>query len=408
MTLEARDLRGRRDGLGAWWFRLSAPAEPVDGAPFHERENVRRAQLASVILLVFMLGWIGFIPVGFANGYQSYPLILLTGLFMFGSLLYLNRRGWVTVVGVFLIVLIDLGFLVFALALPGTLPQRTSIFDILLLGDLISISTLEPGSIFFVALGNLVLVPLAVFGGNSASVLVTGDVRPVIGLIVQPVIMQLMTAIVAYLWASSVLRSLRRADYAEQSALLRKYDDAERRDLEEGLRQLLAAHAALANGNYAIRAPTLKHPVLWQMSNSLNNIAARSSHLAEDEAVLRRVQEDAHRLASALNAIRAGRQPTWPQPSGTPVDEVIEAAKGTMPLVTMSGPLPPHVPLTGQGSISQPGVQPDSSYDFPSWLLPPTGDRSAQGPRGEPRNPANPWNDGEWPDLGGSHGSGRS
>lgn len=401
MGYEARTVAWNLGNIRSSWFRLTAIEEPPEGVPFHARENARRTRMASVILLVIGLCWLVLAPLGVTQGFGAYPLIFLLGLFVIGALLYLNHRGWVTAVGLFLIVLIDLGFLVMAIGTKTALPQRSSIFDILLIGDLVAVSTLEPGSVFFVALGNLMLVPMAVLGAGDFSMLAKQGSASIIGLIVQPLVTQALAAIVAYLWASSSLRYLRRVDQAESVAQIRAQDDISRRDLEEGLRQLLAMHAALANGNYTIRTPALRHPALWQMGASLNNLAARSARLAQEEFVLQRTREESHRLAAALNALRTGRTPIWPVPSGTPLDEVIEAAQGSMPLLMTSGPLPPDVPLSGPHGPTRSQANPPASYELPPWLRPAQQDDGSQPPGAQQFDSSGWWNNLGWPDLGG-------
>jgi hypothetical protein len=69
--------------------------------------------------------------------------------------------------------------------------------------------------------------------------------------------------------------------------------------------------------------------LLWQIGSSLNTLIARLARLAQMDFLLRRTGQEAQRLAEAIRMMRAGRQPIWPTPSGTPLDEVIVALVDT-------------------------------------------------------------------------------
>jgi hypothetical protein len=140
-----------------------------------------------------------------------------------------------------------------------------------------------------------------------------------------PLLMQVVVALVAYFWARSVFNALKRADRAEEIAALERREVERTHELEQGVRELLDVHVQLANGDFQVRAQPIRNPLLWQIGSSLNTLIARFARLAQMEFLLRRTDQEARRLAESIRIARAGRQPTWPAPSGTPLDEVIVA-----------------------------------------------------------------------------------
>jgi hypothetical protein len=185
--------------------------------------------------------------------------------------------------------------------------------------------------------------------------------------------MQVIVAIVAFLWAHSMLNALRRADRAEEIAILEQRELDRQAELEEGARQLLDVHVRLANGDFQARAPNMRNPLLWSVGNSLNLLIARLSRTAGAEMMLRREEEEARRLANTIRLARNGRQPSWPVPTGVPLDLVLEALSNRR--LTIGGALsepgarqanPPH------NLVSQPPPEPpaDSGYELPDWLRP--------------------------------------
>src|SRR5262249_8727336 len=140
----------------------------------------------------------------------------------------------------------------------------------------------------------------------------------------------LSVAFFAWLGARSQETAILRADRAEEMAELERREVERTRELEEGVRQLLEVHVHLANGDFAVRTPNIRNPLLWQIGNSLNNLINRLSRFAQADFVLRRTQEESRRLSEALYAYSAGRSPIWPAPSNTPLDQVVDALRRSM------------------------------------------------------------------------------
>jgi hypothetical protein len=180
-----------------------------------------------------------------------------------------------------------------------------------------------------------------------------------------PVLAQAIVAFVAYLWAQSVLSALRRADRAEEIALMEQRELRRTYELEEGVRELLAVHVQLANGNFQVRTPPIRNPLLWQIGNSLNTLIARFARLAQADSMVNQTRQDASWLAEAIRAAREGRQPVWPAPSGSPLDDVVAALTGAE-----WRPLSERGPSLGRGATWDLGRESDPGNGFAAGMLP--------------------------------------
>jgi hypothetical protein len=322
---------------------LVAPPTPPTSADFATRERARRGRLAGVLLLAFTLielaALVQFTVVDDDHPYMKMTLVaclLLT--VVVGAL---NRLGWSVAAALLLVALADLPLA----AIPATAIGGK--FDTVDLGALylaagsllVAASVLEPWSVFLVAALNCALMAALMLGMPHTEafnqLLASNNAQQAFA---GPLLMQAVVALVAFVWARSVLMALRRADRAEEIAALQQREAQRTHDLEQGVRELLAAHVQIANGNFQARVPAIRNPLLWQIGSSLNNLMARFGRLAQMEFLLHRTEQEAHRLAESIRMARAGGRPLWPAPTGAPLDEVITALTDAPP----SAPPPSH------------------------------------------------------------------
>lgn len=362
-----------------WWFWLTAPPEPPASARFAVRERARRGRLLSILLLGFLLLLLGAL-------YQylvvdsDHPAMVATLLFALAAAFVaaaLNRVGFVRTAGFLMVALAEL-------PLAGTLAAtKDGRLDVLHLGAfyliggslLVAASVLAPWSVFPVAALNsalaIALVRLLPQTPALRALLASNDGQQAL---LGPVVMQGILALVAYFWARSTVDALRRADRAEEVALLERRELERQAELEEGVRQLLAVHVQLANGDSNARAPMLRNPMLWQVGNSLNMLIARLGRYAQAEYVLRREREEAHRVAEAIQLARSGHAVVWPAPSGLPLDPVTEAlrAGGVVSIPTRGSPSTPLAYAPSPAPPVSPADQADQDEEsaLPDWLRP--------------------------------------
>jgi large-conductance mechanosensitive channel len=326
-----------RDRL-AWWYALTAPPEPGPQAAADVRDTARRARLASVILLGLFAVLVPAIPIALSD-FPTLLITLVVGVACLACVL-LNRSGNVNAVG-YLLTLALIGGIAFLIINEpqGQLDfYYIPIYDLLIMPLLVAAATLPPVNMFIVAVINGLFIVLDLFLQPHAANFAFFDPHGAItsdgyGVLLRPVLLQVLVAIVLYLLVVSISRANQRADLAEQMAELERREAERARQLEDGVAQVLQTHVQLANGNFRARVPYLQNPQLWQIGTSLNNLINRLERFAQADAQMGRVQQVAHQLAQTLQAARNGYPFQWPAPSGTPIDEVIEI---------LSRPTPPQ------------------------------------------------------------------
>ncbi len=381
--------------LADTWFRLTAPPVPPLGAGFAAREHARRGHLASTLLLLVLLLWFASFPEALASQSAANLPIFGIGLLVIGGALLLNRLGAVEVVALLLIGVIDVGYVAILVSAHATLDLLVvPVFDLLIYAVLIAVSLLPPAIVFLVAMGNVVLILGAVslrpHTTEFDALLQSGHID---GLLVQPITLQLAVALVTYLWVRSAVQAIRRADRAEEMALLEARQRERVREINEGVRQLLDVHVRLANGDFHAQVPVLRSAPLWQVGRSLNTLIARMARLGQADFMLRREHEEAQRLVAAIDAWGRGQPPLWPAPTGLPLDGVIEAlrelsSRGGRPrnqlLDSPQSHWRPGAELSAPplAPVSQPVWPSEAAPALPEWLHPAEREDYPGGPAG--------------------------
>lgn len=319
-------------GLFGWWFRLTVPPEPPASADFATRDRARRGRLGGSLLLGLLAITILTVFIGLGD-----PATLISALIGVGAVIVaiiLNRSGFVNLAGLIMVALPALVIVLSILGAPnGELDLLyMPLFDLLAISIVIAASLLAPPAVL--------IVTLAAVGFTIADILLQPHVATMdalfqssdglLTLIARPVAFQIIVGSVGFLWARSTVQSIRRADRAEELAELERRELDRTHELEEGVRQLLAVHVHLANGDFNVRAPAIRNSLLWQIGSSLNNLVARLGRLAQADFVLRRTQEEANRVTEAIYMLNSGRQPIWPAPSNTPLDRLVDVLRGAL------------------------------------------------------------------------------
>jgi hypothetical protein len=330
-------------GPFGWWFRLSVPPEPPVSADFATRDRARRGRLGGSLLFGLLLLMILAFFIGLGD-----PASLISALIGLGAVvvaMVLNRSGFVNLAG---LIMVALPALVIVLSILGAPDGQLDalyfpLFDLLVISIVIAATLLAPPAVL--------LVTMATIGFTIADILLQPHVSSMdtlfatsdglLTLIARPVAFQLIVGVIGFLWARSTVQYIRRADRAEELAELERRELDRTHELEEGVRQLLAVHVHLANGDFNVRAPAIRNSLLWQIGSSLNNLVARLGRLAQADFVLRRTQEEANRVTEAIYMLNSGRQPIWPAPSNTPLDRLVDVLRGALtPRAPGVGPAP--------------------------------------------------------------------
>lgn len=113
-------------------------------------------------------------------------------------------------------------------------------------------------------------------------------------------------------------------ELAEEVAELEHTLEEQQRQIEIGTQQIVAVLVHLANGDFNVRVQLDEDDMLRQIADSLNGLVPRLARFAQADFILRRTQEEVRRLTEAIYDLSSGRQPIWPEPSNTPVDQLID------------------------------------------------------------------------------------
>lgn len=353
-------------GPFGWWFRLTVPPEPPVSADFATRDRARRGRLAGSLLFGLFVLMVLAVVIGLGD-----PASLISAMIGVGAVvvaMILNRSGYVNIAG---FIMVALPALVIALSLLGAPDGKLDalyfpLYDMLVISIVVSATLLTPIAVL--------MVMLAMVGFTVADILLQPHVATMnalfqssdglLTLMARPVAFQIIVGIVGFLWARNTVESIRRADRAEELAELERRELDRTHELEEGVRQLLAVHVHLANGDFNVRAPAIRNSLLWQIGSSLNNLIARLGRLAQADFVLRRTQEEANRVTEAIYMFNSGRQPIWPAPSNTPLDRVVDVLRGSLtPRGAGGGPTPQQLPPSAASGF--PGAGPNSMMGAP-------------------------------------------
>ena len=323
----------RQKGPLEWWYRLTAPPDPPPSANFRRHEAARRGRLISLLLLLMICLVFVVIPIALFSGNYPLLLILFIGLFTQCLTLALNRKGHVLVAGLIIVSVTMVGYILAQTFNPGglrvgDLPD----FDLLVWVELLAVSLLPARSVFVVAALDSVFIWLDVtlqpHAPDLARFLIT-DGYAAIG---RPITIQIVVAIVAYLWVRSATTAIARADRAEVIAALEHAMAAQQREnrrlsveLTTSIEQLVETHRQVAAGDFRARIHLPEEDVLAPVADSLNLLLVRFQRLLGESEELERTKLQSARVVAALReAAKTSQPPRLPEQGvGTPVDLII-------------------------------------------------------------------------------------
>jgi hypothetical protein len=294
-----------------------------------DRELARRSDLIAWLTLGLLLALPLLAPIALDD---QEALLALVGLALgLGLAIVFNRLGLVTLAGCVLLGVVTGSICGYMLAgsLGLTMGQLPN-YDLLAVTVVIAASVLPRASTFLVAaLSSALIVTDYLLRPHNANLiadaaLYSSVTQQAVSLLVRPIALNLILAVVAYLWVRGTDRAIRRADRAEELAVLEERELERAQILEEGVRYVRQTISRWAHGNLAARVPVIPVPELKGMCEDLNGFIIAFSYLANADYHLRRLQAEASKLTIALDQWAQGRATVWPTPSGTALDRVLE------------------------------------------------------------------------------------
>ncbi|HEV7235229.1 MAG TPA: hypothetical protein VGN15_03545 [Ktedonobacteraceae bacterium] len=356
-------LRNKFVFLLQWWYQFSSPADAAADASFFTREQVRRGRVASLVILGILCAAILLVPIILlaVPGMLVLPWAFTStgvGILCCLCAIPLNRTRHVQLAGILLLIAVDV--IVAGIVLSerdGLDPLFLSMFDLLVVAELIAASLLTPISVFGVALLNsiLIIIDINLQPRSMMWMQMVLSQQLAYSLLARPIALYVVVAAVAYLWVNSALNALQRADRAELIAELERRENEQKQHLEQEIEQILLTHVRVANGDLNARAPTYQDNALWQINIALNNLLARFKSALRAERNLRNLAEEVMQLRVALRNWKPGQPLQWHPATEmllTPlVDDLrrvlnVESARRAFPLSNPVTPIPLSTPIT--------------------------------------------------------------
>ncbi len=297
-----------------WWNRSNVLPEIPQNAPMRVREITRRRQLVSTILLVVAGFQLVTLPGALIE--KSPPALgtVVVGLVICGVAMVLNRGGKGIVSSMLLILVIDLGCGLMLLTSPNGLDvANLPVFDVLIVSELIAVSLLPAISVFPIALVNMLfIIGDIIFQPHTPAMNMLLSSGMAYDAVAQPIGLQIIVAVVTYLWVRSALRAIARADRAEEVSELQRREAERTHQLETGIQQLLQTQVQAANGDLTARANLSQDNMLWQVGVSLNMLLTRlqkaGREASRSEYENQQLRREVAQLSEVVREARAGRK----------------------------------------------------------------------------------------------------
>jgi hypothetical protein len=290
-------------------------------------------QIVNGVLLVIVVFQLVQLPGAMLMETPMALATVLLGLALCAVAFVFNQFGKLTVVGILLILVVDLGCGLMLLTSSLGMGMGMSmglgvadlpVLDLLIISELIAVSLLPPTSVFLVGLSNIMfIVAVFAFVPRSMELNMFMNSSMAYNAVVQPLILQVVVGVVAYLWVRSARLALARVDRAEEIAQLQGREaellrhEAERsHQLEHGSEHLLQVLVRAANGEVGVRANLTHDNVLWRVGNAVNMLLSRLQRVNLAESENKRLRRANVRLTQQVYEQDVSHQhpPATPQP----------------------------------------------------------------------------------------------
>lgn len=268
---------------------------PVTSITVAVGNRFQRKQIVNITLLVIVLFQLIQLPGALMMHTAMDIGTVVLGLALCGVAALFNQVGRITIVSILLIAVIDLGCGLMLLTSPmGLDVSEFPVFDVLLVSELIAVSLLPAISVFPVACSNILfIIAVIALMPHTMNLNMMLESNMAYNTLVQPVSLQIVVALVSYVWVRSALRALARADRAEEIARLQRREaellnrEMERtRQLNAGSEHLLDVLVRAANGDQMVQTGLTQNHPLWRVGNAINVLLSRTRRpdRAEEEA----------------------------------------------------------------------------------------------------------------------------
>ncbi|HZT98476.1 MAG TPA: hypothetical protein VFA10_02380 [Ktedonobacteraceae bacterium] len=310
-----------------WWYRLAAPPEPPLSATLKLREAYRRGKLISIaLLMLIVIITVVLFTVGVFVNHALIPnLVVMLGVLTVAVLM--NRRGKVIVAGILAVMGLDLSLMLNFLSYPQMTVFLLPLLDLLVLPELFAVSLLPPRAVFVDAAVHILFIVASLTGLFPQNVELQAllHTTAIQDALARPIVLQVLVAVITYLWVNSATQAIARADRATTIAALERTmaqqgqrEAQQKRELESSIQQIVQVHAQVANGDFSARVPLGQRDTLWEVAGALNNLLARLQRFRQDSLILQQTNNAIARYFQARS--QSGNGPFPWKPTGTAVD----------------------------------------------------------------------------------------
>ncbi|HEX7733862.1 MAG TPA: hypothetical protein VF458_03340 [Ktedonobacteraceae bacterium] len=297
-----------------WWLRLTSSGWDKPQETIEQREKMRRSQLLAWIVLGVSAAMLAFIPAAYKDTPSLVTVVI--AFVMLSLIIFLNRKGWVTLAGILLVMLSIVSALGIILGAPGGeisliyLPA----YDFEVLPVIIGVSILPRMSAFVIAAIDIALIYADLLMQKHTQDLQTAINQYGIPVLAgRPTAIILITAVIAYLWVRGMDRAVRRADRAEELRSLEQYlsqVEAEHTErVKEFVQEIINAISTQANGHEGLLLLPPGHP--WEAQAAFINTQLRQFHKLKqsNRGANNQLLFSAETLLRLLQHIQTGQAP---------------------------------------------------------------------------------------------------
>jgi hypothetical protein len=310
------------------WQKLTSVPDVPANASFYKREFVRKSRLLSTVSFYFSIVIFVFTPCCL---FLPNPNITWDcGALFIASLIaiVLNRNGQMIASALILTIGFEVALTVAIFMISPFDETSIQLYDLYIMNLLLAVSLLPARTVFLFALANSSVILTSLIFQPHTAVLNHDLLTQFIPVMIRPIALQFITAGVSYVWVYSTTKAIARADRAEMVAALEHVLNEQKKELEEGIEQILQTHVAVANGNLNARAPLNHDNALWQIARALNTLLVRLQRAVQAERDLQRVEQAVTSLVSTIQyAEKLQKAPRVPF-TQTALDPLIAALQG--------------------------------------------------------------------------------
>jgi len=292
-----------------WWLHITAPPQPQSHLDARMRESLRRSHLLSIMILVLFVVLVMVLPKSFIPETDPGALgtILICCVIGIASAL-LNRRRLMNAAASVFVFGITVAIAFGPLATPNGLGmQDLPTFDLFVIPIVLASILLPRRTPFLIWSGCIIFTILdIVFETHQPSLDVYIQQAGLYSTIIIPVVSTFTLAVISWLAAGSVERTLVEADRTKELEKAYQLIAEQKKRLEEGIAIIQVVHSRVANGDLQARA-SITSGELLPLAAGLNLMLDRLARSLAAEHRLGDFEQDMSRFNEAVFALGQGQ-----------------------------------------------------------------------------------------------------